>query len=76
MCKKAADAYILALELFADWFVTPKHLDYLLFFNRLNTEYDYRDSVDDPDGYSNGDSDYIKNLKLVSWFNKYDQSKE
>ena len=76
MCKKAADAYILALELFADWFVTPKHLDYLLFFIRLNTEYDYRDSVDDPDGYSNDDSDYIKKLKLVSWFNKYNQCKE
>ena len=65
MCIKAIDAYILTLKFVPDWFVTPKmpkNLDYVLFFNHLNTEYDYDDS--------DGDSDYNKSFKLISWFNK------
>ena len=45
-----------------------KNLDYCLFFNDLDTEYD---SDDDSDVDSDNSSGYIKSLKLMSWFSKY-----
>lgn len=50
-------------------------LHYHLFFNYLNPDFDYDESVDyDDDDDDDGDS--IDKLKLISWFNNYNQHRE
>ena len=71
MCEKAVNAYLLALRFVPDWFATSKMLKMIiiLFFNVLDSKYDSDIDSDD-------DSGYIKSLKHISWFNKYNQGKE
>ena len=51
-----------------------KNLHYHLFFNHKDSKYNYNNS-DDSDVDSDDDSGCIS-LKLISWFNKYNQWKE
>ena len=71
MCEKAVDVPY--------WFVAHnmlKNLDYCLFFNGLDPEYDLDKYDNNSDVDSDDGSGYIKSLKLISWFNKYIQPKE
>ena len=52
-------------------------LHYHLFFNYLNPDFDYDESVDyDDDDDDDDDGDSIDKLKLISWFNNYNQHRE
>ena len=77
MCQKAVNAYLLTVRFVTDWFATPKmlkNLHYQLFFHHKDPKYDY-DNSDDSNVDSDDDSGCIS-LKLISWFNKYNQWKE
>ena len=51
-------------------------LHYHLFFNYLNPDFDYDESVDYDDDDDDDDGDSIDKLKLISWFNNYNQHRE
>ena len=46
-----------------------------IFINDVSPVYDYGDSIDDSSNEFNDEFDYFKNLKLILWFNKYNQCK-
>ena len=77
--ENALDVYILTLKFVSEWFVTHKkltNLNYCLLFNDFAPQYDYGYSDDNSVVDSDDYSDYIKILKYIPWFNKYNQRKE